>query len=218
MPFRRTRAPRPPLRAALGLATAVVLAAGGGVAFASTGSTGTVASAGSAGSTGAPVAAPASSAAPSVTASPATVPPGASPAAAHVQVVEPHQGVPVGRGVSLWLDKGSENVVAKEPGAPGGSWSAEVAALPEGQISLTVAGDASSALVVGMYRGAAPVDRVTVALGGAVVEAHVVSLAGAPGWAAFHVEIPGGAAPTASTPTVTAYGADGTVIAGFAKK
>ncbi|MFE2917072.1 hypothetical protein [Kitasatospora indigofera] len=212
MPYVGTRALRPPVRAALGLAAAVLLAAGGGVAFASTGSGGPSASA-----------APSASPAPSIPSAPsapsaAPVPAGAPAAGGQVRVVEPHQGVEVGRGVSLWLDQGSENVVAKGAGAPGGSWSAEVAALPEGRISLTVAGDATSALVVGMYRGPGQVDRVMVALGAAVVEAHVVSLAGAPGWSAFHVEIPGGSAPHVATPTVTAYGADGGVLAGFAKQ
>ncbi|MCX5212885.1 hypothetical protein OG689_27035 [Kitasatospora sp. NBC_00240] len=203
MPNIGARALRPPVRAVLGLAAALVLAAGGGAAFASTGS-------------GGPSAAASPSAAPSPS---ATVPPVAAPAAGgHVQVLQPHQGVEIGRGLSLWLDHGSENVVAKEAGAPGGSWSAKVADLPEGRISLTVSGDATSALVVGMYRGVGAVDRVTVALGGTPVEAHVVSLPGNPGWAAFHVEIPGAAAPSVSTPTVTAYGADGAVLAGFAKK
>jgi hypothetical protein len=135
-----------------------------------------------------------------------------------VQVVEPHQGVEVGRGVSLWLDQGSENVVAKGADAIGGSWSAKVAELPKGRISLTVAGDRSSALVIGRYRGAGTVTRVTVALGASTSEAHVVTLAGHPGWAAFYVEIPGSAAPGAATPTVTAYGADGSVLADFVKK
>ncbi|MET9614068.1 hypothetical protein [Kitasatospora indigofera] len=209
MPYVGTRALRPPVRAALGLATAVLLAAGGGVAFASTGSDGP-----------SPSAAPSAPSAPSRPSTPSAtpVPAGAPAAGGHVQVVEPHQGVEVGRGVSFWLDQGSENVVAKGSGAPGGSWSAKVAALPEGRVSLTVAGDATSALVVGMYRGPGQVDRVTVALGASVVEAHVVSLAGTPGWAAFHVEIPGGAAPHVATPTVTAYGADGGVLAAFAKQ
>jgi hypothetical protein len=191
------------VRSLIGAAAAAVLVAGGGAAFAATGTaTGTAAG-------------------------PATAVAAAHPAAAHpalaaavngVQVVAPHQGVDLGRGGALWLDRGAEHVVAKGGRAFGGSWTAEVAAVPLGQVSMTVAGDRTSSLVVGMYRGVGAAERVTVVLDGRSYPAHVVTLAGHPGWSAFYLAGPGSDSATLSTPAVTVYGVGGKVLARFAKK
>ncbi|MGW1994958.1 hypothetical protein [Embleya sp. NPDC001921] len=82
-------------------------------------------------------------------------------------------------------------------------------------------GDLNTTLYVGTYRGTGTLDSVTIEQDGRTLRANVVTLNGAPGWAAFHLQVPQdpvdpAAPPTLSVPpkriTVVGYTADGTVL------
>ncbi|WP_126638867.1 hypothetical protein [Embleya hyalina] len=80
-------------------------------------------------------------------------------------------------------------------------------------------GDSKATLYVGTCRSTAPLDSVTIEQDGRTLRADVVTLGGAPGWAAFHLYVPRdpAAPPMRLAPpgriTVTGYAADGTVLA-----
>ncbi|MFC9327877.1 hypothetical protein [Kitasatospora sp. NPDC057015] len=122
-------------------------------------------------------------------------------------------GQPYGIGGGRELTLTAQGAEVSGPGA-GGSWSMPVDKVPPGEITATVLGDATSTLALGLYRGAAPAARVTVALGGRSVEAQVFALAGEPGWSVFVAPGVG----RGTTPTVTVFAADGGVLAGLPKQ
>lgn len=128
-----------------------------------------------------------------------------------VRVVRPGQLVSVGHGQYLKLTR-TERCVGTPP-----DWSTCKSVVdgnqPAGTVSLQSSGDASGTLYSPLYIGDGRAARITVTAAGVTYEAHVVTLAGHPGYATGYVW---GAPVTGfpgATPAVTVYDAAGTVLA-----
>ncbi|NYI04521.1 hypothetical protein [Allostreptomyces psammosilenae] len=157
-----------------------------------------------------------------VPAAPASSPPppaGEETSAGLPRVVRPGERIEAGGGFLVWLTAQDEHVIV-DPEMPELEQGRKITDgnVPEDTIGLRSFARPDGTLFTGAYRGDGDLHRVTLASQGVTVEAQVITLPGAPGWAAYHVYSdqlpPPGTDPDARV-TVTAYAADGSVLATF---
>ncbi|MYW05675.1 hypothetical protein [Streptomyces sp. SID3343] len=174
-----------------------------------------------------PAQVPGPSSSASIGPAPGTPSPGPSAPAPPVRTVAPGEQVTAEAGRVLWLTADGQHVVEVPP-APGQTSPAEPQAkkvldgnLGFGSINVRVFGGSDGALYTGAFRYQATLApaRVTIEFADRTLDAHVLTLAGSPGWAVYYLD----AAPVSrdvshpsiggGTGVVVAYAADGTVLA-----
>ncbi|WP_345579984.1 sigma factor-like helix-turn-helix DNA-binding protein [Streptomyces prasinosporus] len=139
------------------------------------------------------------------------------PAPGSVRVVAPGERVAAAPGVELWLTR--DGVHWSSPQAPN-----QFRAVDDGNLDRTGAGVSvqgeqldGAYFQSGLYHGlAAEPARVEIRTGGRTVTAHVLTLAGGPGWGAWYARTPpegSGASRAGGGQTVTVYDAAGAVLA-----
>ncbi|MCZ2523976.1 hypothetical protein [Streptomyces sp. HB2AG] len=138
-----------------------------------------------------------------------------------MHTVAPGERIDAGLGNTMWLTADGQHVVVTRD-MPDQEQAKRVldGNVPTGTVNLRTFGDTDGALFTGAYRGPGRLARVTVETGGKTLEAQVVTLPGRPGWAVYHVATAVGSAGSAGSAgsgsgaeRVTAYAADGTVLA-----
>lgn len=126
---------------------------------------------------------------------------------------------------TMWLTSAGEVLIS--PVAPRRESAASTIKLlsgsvPAGAIEAVTLSDGPARVLIGLYHGPGQLGRVTVRSGGTVMDARIMTLAGAPGWAAFYTERlpaangPAGIPAKAAGPAavgVVGYAADDTVLA-----
>ncbi|WP_344383186.1 hypothetical protein [Streptomyces thermolineatus] len=130
------------------------------------------------------------------------------------RTVLPGERIDTGRGNTMWLTADGQHVVVTRD-MPDQEQAKRVLDdnFPVGTVNLRTFGDTDGTLFTGAYRGPDTPARVTVEADGKTLEAQVVTLPGRPGWAAYHVDSPAGTGFPGGAELVTAYAADGTVLA-----
>lgn len=166
---------------------------------------------------------------PSIGSSPGTPTAPSSPSVPPVRTVAPRERVVTGGGEVMWLTADGQHVIERVP-APGQT----LPVAPDtrnvlddnhliGAINVRTIGRPDGALYTGSFRyhgTSAPV-RVTVNIAGRTLDAHVLTLGGAPGWGVYYLDGPSVPRNGSSLPvggggvTAVAYAADGTVLAGL---
>lgn len=146
--------------------------------------------------------------------SPAPPAPLASSApSAAVRVVDPGEDVALGRGNTMRLSGQGMSLVT--PGVSGSEERlTEVAEVPAGRVTATVAADDTDTLWTGVYRGPETPARVTVSSGDRTTTARIVTLPGRPGWIAFYAN---GTDGVTGDSTVTVQARDGEILDSLTK-
>ncbi|NYI04523.1 hypothetical protein [Allostreptomyces psammosilenae] len=137
--------------------------------------------------------------------------------AAAPRVVQPGERIEVGGGFVVWLTAQDEHVVV-DPEMPDLEQAKKIIDdnVPEDTIGLRSFARPDGTLFTGAYRGDGDLHRVTITSQGVTAEAQVITLPGNPGWAAYHLhndELPPPGTDPDDRVTITAYAADGTVLA-----
>jgi hypothetical protein len=144
-----------------------------------------------------------------------------TPAAATTEtgprVVQPYQPVEIGQGAKMGLlPQGRQNYVVAWEDFEGSVERAKAYvgdSIRPNSLSGGLQTDGDDALFTGAFRTDTVPARITVRVGtGAEQAAGMLMLPGEPGWGTYHLDAAGAGAPEETT-TVTAYGADGAVLA-----
>ncbi|WP_439678883.1 hypothetical protein [Embleya sp. MST-111070] len=162
---------------------------------------------------------------PSSTEPPTLPPPPSLPSL--VRTVAPEERVTTEGGDVMWLTAAGQHVIERAP-RPGGPppGTPEIRNVLDGNqvfgtINIRMLGRSDGALYTGAFRyeGTSAPARVAMNIDGRNRDAHVLTLADAPGWAVYYLDgpLPPSGSPTPGTGgvvSVVAYTADGTVLAG----